>query len=688
MPNGDLIAGGAFSFAGGVQVNWIARWNGSAWSALGSGVGGSTFPWVYALAILPNGDLVAGGAFSFAGGVLVGHVARWDGSAWSALGSGVGGGSSHIVFSLATLPNGDLVAGGLFTTAGGAPASAIARWNGSAWFPLGTGVSWGTLPAVVRSLAALSNGDLVAGGDFASAGGVPANRIARWNGSSWSALGSGTNGSVRALRVLPSGDLVAGGSFLLAGGAGANHIARWSGSSWSTMSTGMSHLVHSLTLLTDGALVAGGEFSTAGGVFAKSIARWSGSGWSAVGTAIGGTSNPSVVHSLIRLDKGEVVVGGYFGSVGGVAANSIARWDGSTWSALGPGIGGVVKPSVLALAEIPDGDLVAGGDFTTAGGGAAKYVARWDGSTWSGMGAGMGGTSLPIVRCLAVLPNGDVIAGGDFATAGSASANRIARWNGSNWSAMGSGMSGGDMTRVYALRVLSGGDLVAGGDFTFASGVPAKSIARWNGSIWTALGLGISGHVFALAELPNGDLIAGGWFNAASGISNNIARWDGSNWFALGSGIKGGDKPSVHALAVLPGGELVAGGNFTSAGGGTANRVARWTGSKWFAIGTGVSGTNAPAVYMLDVLPGGHLAVGGQFLTADGVVAPNLARWGCPPSTCYADCDASGALSIADYICFSNEFAAQSTYADCDASGTWNIFDYICFSDAYTAGCP
>ncbi|MCA9279516.1 MAG: hypothetical protein H6815_01200 [Phycisphaeraceae bacterium] len=55
---------------------------------------------------------------------------------------------------------------------------------------------------------------------------------------------------------------------------------------------------------------------------------------------------------------------------------------------------------------------------------------------------------------------------------------------------------------------------------------------------------------------------------------------------------------------------------------------------------------------------------------------------------CYADCDGSGALNIFDYICFGNEYAANTAYADCDGSGSLNIFDYICFGNEYAAGCP
>ncbi|HEX6812358.1 MAG TPA: hypothetical protein VF384_12090 [Planctomycetota bacterium] len=80
------------------------------------------------------------------------------------------------MLALTTLPNGDLVAGGGFTTDGGVSASNIARWNGTSWSPLGAGMN-----DDVMALAVLANGDLVAGGAFSSAGGAPAHFVARWN---------------------------------------------------------------------------------------------------------------------------------------------------------------------------------------------------------------------------------------------------------------------------------------------------------------------------------------------------------------------------------------------------------------------------------------------------------------------------------------------------------------------------
>ena len=606
LPNGDLIAAGDFRSSGQASVNNIVRWNGSGWSPFGSGTNGA----VYALAVLPNGDLVAGGGFTSAGGGAASNIARWDGSNWAPLGSGMNG----QVLSLTIMPNGNVVAGGLFASAGGVSASRIARWNGSEWSPFGSGISG----ISVAALAVLPNGNLVAGGDFSAAGGVGVSNVARWNGSAWSAMGAQMDSKVNVLRVLSDGTLVAGGRTQSSATA-MNNIARWTGSVWSRLGSGVSGEVHSLGILPNGDLIAGGAFATASGVSASRVARWNGVTWSRLGRGLDGG-----VNALRVLGNGDLVVGGGFVSVGDVPAARIARWNGSSWLPLGSGMAGTLFPTVNALAVMPNGDLMAGGGFLTAGGVSVNRVARWNGLTWSALTQGL--TSVEVdpvfVNALAVLPNGDLVAGGNFTEVGLQRVSRIARWNGSAWSPLGSGVGGNVFPAVRALTVMPNGDLVAGGNFPAAGGVTVNNIARWNGSAWSALGSGFNGlllNVYALAVLPNGDLVAGGDF---SGFLNRIARWNGSAWTQMGSGMNG----SVFALAVLPNGDLVAGGVFTTAGGVNALRIARWDGNAWRPFGEGMSGQ----VSALAVLPNGELVAGGSFVTAGGVFAPYLARWGLP----------------------------------------------------------
>jgi len=167
----------------------------------------------------------------------------------------------------------------------------------------------------------------------------------------------------------------------------------------------------------------------------------------------------------------------------------------------------------------------------------------------------------------------DLYAGGNFTTAGGSAATNIAKWNGSSWSALSSGMD----NYVYALAV-SGSDLYAGGEFTTAGGNPATNIAKWNGSSWTALGSGMGGVglpvVDALA-VSGSNIYAVGWFTTAGGsAANHIAKWDGRSWSALGSGIGGGDYAAGSALAVS-GSDLYVGGVFTTAGGKVSAYIAR-----------------------------------------------------------------------------------------------------------------
>jgi len=174
--NGDLYAGGFFSTAGGVTANRLAKWNGTVWSAVGSGVSGI----VYALGT-HNGNLVIGGLFSAAGGVSANAIALYDGTNFSALGSGCSGGFYPYVFSVLSFGS-SLYAGGYYTIAGGQTVNGIAKWDGSSWSPLGSGFYNGGSNAFGANGLCVFNNELIATGIFSTAGGVGAGNIAKWNG--------------------------------------------------------------------------------------------------------------------------------------------------------------------------------------------------------------------------------------------------------------------------------------------------------------------------------------------------------------------------------------------------------------------------------------------------------------------------------------------------------------------------
>jgi len=389
--------------------------------------------------------------------------------------------------------------------------------------------------------------------------------------------------------------------------------------------------------------------------------------------------------ALASLPGGDLIVGGYFVTVGpGVPANRIAQWDGAAWTALGSGLTGSALSSVLAIAVLPSGDLVVAGDFLLAGGAEASNIARWDGAAWSPLGLGINGP----VQALAALPGGsgsDVVAAGNFSGAGGEPVTRIARWNGSTWAGLGSGTN----AQINALLAMPNGDIIAAGSFNQAGSVWTFGVARWDGSAWHPMGTGIGGgnpalYMGALALLPSGDVIAGGgiYVNMASGLTTIVARWDGTSWTNLAQTMGGGGY--VRSLAVLPSGDLAAGGDFTKIGSMTVNHIAIWNlNTEWSALEQGL---NASA-YALAPLANGELFAGGTFGAAGGAQAFHLARWGCPDEPCEADCDASGVLSIDDFICFQTFFVLGDAKADCDASGTLTIDDFVCFQTAFVLGC-
>ncbi|MEW6197799.1 MAG: hypothetical protein AB1601_03920 [Planctomycetota bacterium] len=132
---------------------------------------------------------------------------------------------------------------------------------------------------------------------------------------------------------------------------------------------------------------------------------------------------------------------------------------------------------MLALTTC-NGELIVGSTFTKAGDVSALGIARWNGSTWQPLGPGMGPTNSWYVYDLTVY-NSELIAGGDFTTAGGVVCNHIARWNGNRWQALGSGMGGNNNhPYVYALTVYND-ELIAGGEFTTAGGLASAHWARW-----------------------------------------------------------------------------------------------------------------------------------------------------------------------------------------------------------------
>lgn len=273
--------------------------------------------------------------------------------------------------------NGELYACGNFEHADGNQALAISRWNGTAWNDVGGGFQHNAFSNVVRGLIEF-NGELIAGGYVDSVAGMPIKKVAKWNGSSWSAMGNDCPINTINCFAIHNGELYAGGE-----GSGLTKVcvAKWTGTNW----VGLDIEANNTDIWTlcsyNGKLYAGGGFSSFNGVSAAGIVAWDGSTWSDIGT---GLTAFNTIRALTVFNN-KLYIGGAFTTIGSVSANNVASWDGTSFAPLSGG----VNAGVQSL--LPYGDkLFVGGTYWMVDNVSANRAAYWDGLAWTVLGSDLG----------------------------------------------------------------------------------------------------------------------------------------------------------------------------------------------------------------------------------------------------------------------------------------------------------
>lgn len=626
-----LYAVGDFVAMDGVRVDHVAKWDGSSWTAMGGGMNAL----VWRVVVFDDGNgpaLYVGGDFTTAGGVPINRVAKWSGTQWLPLGNGVNGSvRSMTVFDDGT--GAALYIGGQFTQSGSEDVKRIAKWNGTSWVEVGGGADKEV--SVFLSWNDGSGSALYIGGNFSMVGSVAASRIAKWDGSSWYPVGSGFDGWVGGLATYNDGSgefLHAAGSFLNSGGAPMKRLAKWNGSTWSEVGGGVNGSVFGLVKYNDASgpgLLLTGDFTTAGETVALRIARWNGSNWSTFGSGFNGwTTRPTVYDD----GNGPVI---YLGGPFAIPTRFFAKWDGMAWSPIvGSESANGLSYLAVAMKVFNDGSgpaLFVGGDFTEASNVTVRSVAKWDGTSWSPLGTGI---SYGVVTAFEIFDDGSgpaLYMGGYFETVDGIPVSHIAKWNGVSWSALGSGTN--DM--VWGLKTFddgSGPALYVGGDFTVAGGISVGRVAKWNGSTWSAVGTGtgMNKRVRSLEIFDAGigeRLFAGGSFTEVDGqAAGYMASWTGSTWQPITTGLDN----IVYVQKPLDfgsGKELYVGGLFTTVAGLTANRIAKWNGSTWSTVGAVGANDGVAAIEKFDDGTGPGLYLGGTFGSVDGVPAARIAKF-------------------------------------------------------------
>lgn len=312
--NNELYVAGAMTMAGSMQVNQVARWNGTKWDSVSSGIYFGGDPQSF---YRYKNDLVLVGNFPRMGNVTgTRNIAVWNGNQWKSIGGGVMGPTSVSYIYCATEYNGELYVGGNIIEIGGTTVNRIAKWNGTNWVDVGGGVSLAI--TTVYSMA-VYKGELYVGGYFGKAGNISVNCIARWNGTKWDSLQSGTNSVVTSLFVDTAKNILyVGGGFSMAGNVPVSTIATWDGNNWSAPGQGITGAAYSIVSFKNKIYTCGQ--SSLGLVTDTVVANWDGSKW---------TSVPGINDTGFSLKEynGELYVGGAFTKANTTKVNYIAKLD-------------------------------------------------------------------------------------------------------------------------------------------------------------------------------------------------------------------------------------------------------------------------------------------------------------------------------------------------------------------------
>lgn len=444
----------------------------------------------------------------------------------------------------------------------------IFRRDGAQWVRLGTRQEAATALWVID---ADEEGPAPARVFYLAAGG-----LREWLGSDWENMEA--SAQVQTMAAMDFDGVGGADPVLLAGGAmsrmpettGPNVacIARSVGGGWRALGEGTDGLVNRVAAwdhdgdpLTPARVVVAGSFASMEGTATGPIAVFDGVAWT--GASYGPTpASLAYTGPLCVVDRDEsgplhagVYISARFSDIGGVALGNIARWDGAAFLPLGAGIGCTSGCGMAMRVFDPDGagplpaELVVGGFFSVDGVPGSANIARWDGTRWEALGAGLNGTVTSLVEWD---PDGagpqptKLLASGAFSASGSVPLPGLAGWDGVAWTSLPAASHTINPITVWD----ADGDGPAPATLVMAQGA---AVMRWTGSAWAAMGhtgaysfasggLASGGQVRVVQSVdPDGGgprppvLIAAGAFDRCGlWFMRNLAIWQYGEWRPLG----------------------------------------------------------------------------------------------------------------------------------------------------------
>ena len=518
----------------------------------------------------------------------------------------------------------------------------VVKTSGKKWSKVGGGVQGTTVSAMVLD----SVGNLYVAGIFTKLGSKTITTtntiVVKWDGTNWTQIGNDIVGSIQRISIHENNQLYICGKFTVQNSSKPKYLATWNGTAWVGFGEGLNGLVTDITINRDGLLFATGSFQSSGNgqttaeKAVKYVAVWDGLSWQPLpgGTIV----KPSYAENIYFYNDKLYLLGTIASINGTVVGNKspIVQYTFPKESDLG------FNGRVLSMTNDIHGNIYVGGSFSEVGSTVLNNIAKWDGTKWTALGAGLEGD----VYTMTVDKYGNLYAGGKFNLSGNTKVNHVAKWDGTNWTALSTGLD----SNCHTLAT-DGKYLYVGGMFNKAGGQPAKNIARWDliEHTWSSLGTGLNSYCYALAFDNRYYLYTGGSFSTAGDTAvNSIARWNTADakWEKVGDGLSNGD--GCYTLAFDKYYNLYAGGIFQKAGSTSVKHIAKWDdrASTWSTISGTTDSISASVINVITIddegnvyFAGGLFKVGSQATSYAGYWDKDLKTWNVIDSTVNGEID-------------------------------------------------
>lgn len=481
---GNIYAAGDFTDSNGKQ--YVAKWDGTTWTELGF----STFSgYIKSITTDNAGNVYAAGQFSNGNSKF--FVAKWNGTAWAELGAGGSAlNANDYIYTITTDQNGNVYAAGDFTNASG--EQYVAKWDGTLWTELGTAVPLNA-NSTIHSIVSDSKNWVFSAGDFTNHNGYKLVKNCTDISNGWAETGADNVGALNANYVTGIATSISGDT-IYAANTDFKNVSRWDGKSWKVM--GAIHAVYGISALTTDRF--GNIYAAYKDDYVSIVIKWNGTTWVDVGNSEYILNARGGINKIITDSTGNLYVIGYFAN----AKNKyyVAKWNGTIWSELGTGVNALDADRSLSDITVDN----SGNIYVCAYKYYNYHIAKWDGTSWKFLESDPYGNdiSLEEISCIATDKAGNVYT--DFTTW---QGDFVRKWDGGKWT---------------ILSKMSPSILITNKDddlFANNNGI----IKRWAGNAWVDVGNDSLSKFRAYGVLytdPKGNLLT-------------VGSWNNSNPFAI-----------------------------------------------------------------------------------------------------------------------------------------------------------